>query len=267
MQSRYIAKLKKNFKLDSNYLDYIISSYLDKYKLSSLNSYLRLKKIIKKNIIKKIPIQYLIGHTYFYNDLFKVSNKVLIPRLDSEPMIEDILKLNLVNKSILEVGVGSGALIISVAKRKPSNSFEGVDISKKALKVAISNQFIHKTKINFYQSNLFENVNNKYDLIIANLPYLLNSEKNTELSYEPDIALYGGLDGLDIIYKFLDHLLNYLNIGGLCYLEHGITQQEKINIYLQKYTNYIEIENKNDLTSRPRYIIIRRLKWMIMKIK
>lgn len=260
MQSKYLLKLKTKFNLEANYLDYIINSFEDNNNQSDLCKYLKLKKIISKNIKTKYPIQYLIDHTYFYNDLFLVNKEVLIPRLDSEPMIENIINLGFANKKILEVGTGSGALIISVAKRLTSNNYEAVDISKTALKIALKNQKYHNTQINFYQSDLFTNCHNHYDLIIANLPYLLTNERTKELDYEPDLALYGGKTGLDIIYKFLDNLLNYLNINGLCYLEHGITQQEEINKYLIKFKEQLEITNYNDFSNRPRYMVIRRIK-------
>jgi len=170
------------------------------------------------------PLAYIRGYQEFYGRRFRVTPDVLIPRPDSETIIDEAKKLLTYQStsSILDIGTGSGCLIITLALETANKfSYTGLDISSKALKIAEKNASTLGANINLVQSNLTNNLPpNAYRLIIANLPYL-TAEQMTETSIqaEPDLALYGGQDGLHYYRQLLQQLPNFTQAGSVILLE------------------------------------------------
>lgn len=228
-------------------------------KIISKKNYLKYIKILNKIIYKNIPYQYIFKKAYFYKREYLVNKNVLIPRFDSEVMLEKIISDEKI-KNILEIGTGSGALIITLKKELNDVSCTACDISKKALNIAKYNANKHNATIKFLKSNLFKNINCKYDLIIANLPYLIKKEINSKLRHEPKIALISdNTDGLKLIYKLVDDLENYLTSNGICYIEHNPGQDEKLKLYINKNKINLNIETYKDYKNLNRFTVLRRI--------
>ena len=198
-------------------------------------------EIFQQNIIKRsqfIPVAKIIGNKNFYHDNFIVNCDVLDPRPDSEVLIEAFLAkypdLNIAI-NILEIGVGSGCLSLTLLKLYPNIKIYGVDISKKALNIAKKNadKMMLSDRINLIQSDIFANISHdiKFDEIISNPPYIpTNDIKKLAkyLKYDPIIALDGGGDGMDFYRKIADKSSKYLNNDGGIIVEIGINQDETI---------------------------------------
>ena len=205
----------------------------------------RLEQMLKKRI-KRIPLAYVIGHKEFYGLNFKVTKDVLIPRPETEALVELAIKLAPKKGSLMDVGTGCGALAIAIAKNRPDLKITATDISHAALKMAKHNarlnlksdQVVPKPmaknhRIIYLQTDLLNNINKKFDLIVANLPYLPKTKyPQPEIIYEPHGALYGGgKDGLDIYRRFLTQVKEYLGPKGMLIIEAEPNQhQELINI-------------------------------------
>ena len=217
---------------------------------------LNLEKEIKKeeidryfNLInrrkKKEPIAYITNNKSFWRDKFITNKNVLIPRPDSEHLVEQTLKIIKKNQSkrILDVGVGSGCLSISILKERLFCKCDAIDLSKNALKLAKINANLHQLldRIKFYKRDIDNFYNHKYDLIISNPPYI-NKHKIKYLgsiSYEPKIALDGGLDGLDVIRKIISKSKYLLKNNGKLILEIGHDQKYKVIKFLKNKNFFI----------------------------
>ena len=193
------------------------------------------------------PVAYIVKNKEFWKYSFYVDKNVLIPRPDSEIIIEEALKLiDIKNKGfILDIGTGSGCLVISLAKERPNFFYSAIDISKKALKVAKINAKMHQleNRIKFYQSCVDNFFKGKYDLIISNPPYI-NKLKLKYLdkdiySFEPLIALEGGLDGSSILNKVIKKSSSLLKVGGKLILEIGFDQKLKTMKLLKNEGFYV----------------------------
>ena len=217
---------------------------------------LNLEKEIKKeeidryfNLInrrkKKEPIAYITNNKSFWRDKFITNKNVLIPRPDSEHLVEQTLKIIKKNQSkrILDVGVGSGCLSISILKERLFCKCDAIDLSKNALKLAKINANLHQLldRIKFYKRDIDNFYNHKYDLIISNPPYI-NKHKIKYLgsiNYEPKIALDGGLDGLDVIRKIISKSKYLLKNNGKLILEIGHDQKYKVINFLKNKNFFI----------------------------
>ena len=218
---------------------------------------LNLEKEIKKeerekyfNLInrrkKNEPIAYITNNKSFWRDKFITNKYVLIPRPDSEHLVEQTLKIIKKNqaKRILDIGVGSGCLSISILKERLYCKCDAIDLSKNALKLAKINANLHQLsdRIKFYKRDVDNFYNDKYDLIISNPPYI-NKHKIKYLDsiiYEPKIALDGGLDGLEVIRKVISKSKNLLKINGKLILEIGYDQKYKVTKFLKEKNFYID---------------------------
>lgn len=156
------------------------------------------------------PLAYIRGKTEFYGRTFVVSDYVLEPRSESEVMIEQLLAIR---KSfdhppkVIDIGTGSGCLAITARLELPDSTVEAVDISEEALYVAKQNDELHQTELRFFMSDLLSEVHERYDIILANLPYVPDRFKiNKAAEKEPRIAIFGGADGLDLYRKLFDQL-------------------------------------------------------------
>ncbi len=200
---------------------------------------------LEKNILDKFfefikrrenyePIEYIINRVSFYSNEFFVDNRVLIPRPETELLIDEVLKLKDITK-VVEIGVGSGIISIMLKKLKENFEITAGDVSKKAIEVAKINAKKHNVDIKFIHSNLLDNIDKKFDLIISNPPYISNKfklEKN--LDYEPQNALFGGVNGDEILRDIIDLAVNREIKYLIC--EMGYDQKDKILEYIKKYT-------------------------------
>ena len=266
----YLELKKKNIKsflLDSEILmskvlnkkrDYIILNLDKDLEPKKLDHY---KSLISQRSEGK-PIAYLTGKKYFWKDEFNVNENVLIPRPDTELVVEQTLKISKNKKGlrILEIGVGSGCVLLSVLKEKKGFTGVGIDISKKCLKVSKNN--INKlkinNKINLYKSDI-DNFNfGKYDLILSNPPYIkktnLKCLEKDVIKFEPRLALDGGLDGLSIIRKVINKSSELIKRNGKLVLEVSFDQKLKVKNLLKEKGFYINKVLK-DLGNNDRCII------------
>ena len=217
---------------------------------------LNLEKNVKKeeketyfNLInrrkKNEPIAYIINNKSFWRNKFITNKNVLIPRPDSEHLVEQALRLikNDQSKRILDIGVGSGCLSISILNERVNCKCDAIDPSKNALKLAKINANLHQLldRIKFYKRDVDNFYNDKYDLIISNPPYI-NKHKIKYLgtiNYEPKIALDGGLDGLEIIRKVILKSKYLLKTNGKLILEIGYDQKYKVTNFLKEKNFFI----------------------------
>ena len=226
------------------------------------------KALIKKRVENQ-PLAYIVGEKGFYDSDFIVTRDVLIPRPDTETIVEQAIKeLKQNNKpcKILELGTGSGAIIISIALKMPDNYYFASDFSSAALEVAQKNaRKIVKHEIKFFASDWFAALHEKpcFDLIISNPPYI-PSKDIAQLApeirkFEPMLALDGGKDGLDSFRIILKNADNYLAPGGVILFEMGFDQKEGLINIVNKYSQYKSIKFIKDLAGHNRVAVIKKL--------
>ncbi len=194
------------------------------------------------------PISYIVKKKYFWNNCFYVNKDVLIPRPDSEHLVEEVLKLITVNsrKSVLDIGTGSGCILLSLLKERKFLTGYGVDISKKSINVCKINakRLEINNRIKFYVSDIDKFFFGKYDIIVSNPPYINTSkikylEKDVS-KFEPRLALDGGVDGFSEIIKVVSKTKDLIKKNGLFILEIGFKQKEKVIEILNKKGFYIK---------------------------
>ena len=260
----------------------------NKIKSALLDSELLLSKVIKKdrkfillNLDKELdqndqdnfkdlilkrskgkPIAYLTGKKSFWKYDFKVNEKVLIPRPDTEIIIEQVLKIykNKNNINFLEVGVGSGCIALSILKEKKVFLGTGIDLSQDCIKICRynANKLGVNNRIKLFKSDVDNLIFRKYDLIISNPPYIkkfdLNKLDREVNNYEPKLALDGGLEGLSVIRKVIKKSSELIKINGKLILEIGYDQKEPVKKMLNDNNFYINKILK-DLAKNDRCII------------
>ena len=239
-------------------------------KMKRLDIYLYLEKEISETQFdtiseiasrreKQEPLQYILGETEFYGYKIKVSKKVLIPRPETELLVERIIHEEKKVSSILEIGTGSGAIVIAIAKSLNPKNIDAVDISKSALKIAQKNADLNNVEINFFRSDIFENVTSKYDLIISNPPYISHKEYQQlpkEIKdHEPKSALQAEKNGLYFYEKILQNAKEHLTESGRIYFEIGYDQAEKIT-EIAKENGFSDIQVFKDLNGFDRIMRI-----------
>jgi len=209
------------------------------------------------------PIPYIIGHWEFYALDFLITPDVLIPRPETEMIVDmavDWIKKQEGSKRVLDMGTGSGCIAVAIALHAPKLLIVGVDSSEKALGVAQKNaeKFHVENQIRFLQSNLFSNINDRFDVICANLPYIPNFELSAlpVSKYEPNAALDGGEDGLAVISLFLGDAGLFISHPGLILCEHGIGQEDKVRKMAAIHFPYSKCETHKDLHGISRTISI-----------
>ncbi len=198
--------------------------------------------ILKKRT-EGYPVAYLTNKKEFFGLTFYVEEGVLIPRPETEILVEEVLKKLPKDKEItgLDIGVGSGAIIISLLKNRPNLRMYGVDISEKALEITKKNAKIHgvEDRLTLIKSNLFENVPKiKFDFIVSNPPYVSENEYEKlqkEVKKEPKTALIGGMKGTEIYNKIVEQGIKYLKENGFFAFEIGYNQGKYVSNLLKKY--------------------------------
>ncbi len=238
----YYQELFRRHELEENIVELVLSQILNKAKFElylvqdlKLTYFQKFKfiKILKQVFEKNLPAQYLLGVQNFYGYDFKVNQNVLIPRFTTELLID--LAKTLSFNSVLDICTGSGCIGLTLKKEVPNVRVLLSDISKKALKVAKQNSKNLQADVPIVQSDLFEKITSKFDLITANPPYLTNGEYvSKNVNFEPKIALYAKEKGFAIIKKILLYFPKYLNPGGHVILEISPTHKELIETNLPK---------------------------------
>lgn len=204
-----------------------------------------------------IPLQYIIGEQEFMGLRFKVNSNVLIPRQDTETLVEQVLKIVKPGMKVLDLCTGSGCVLISVLKNAPELTGMGSDISKTALLVAKENAKLHEVDAEWVRSDLFDNITETFDVIMANPPYIPTGEILSLMpevrDFEPKNALDGGADGLDFYRKIAGQVKDYLNPGGYVYMEIGYDQGEAVS-ELMRNAGFTEVEVIKDLARNDRVV-------------
>lgn len=219
-------------------------------------------KLIKK-LIKGIPLQHITHQQEFMKMNFYVNEDVLIPRPDTEILVEEVIELakKINAKKILDLCTGSGAIAISLAKYIKDSQITAVDISDKAIRIAKKNAKDNEVEnqITFIQSDLFKNIKKeKFDIIVSNPPYIkkeIISTLDKEVQKEPIIALDGGWDGLDFYRKIIGQGYEYLKFKGYICLEIGYDQKIDVIEIIENEEKYIDTYCKKDLYGNDRAII------------
>ena len=214
-----------------------------------------------EKLTKGMPLQH-ITHTqeFMKMDLY-VDENVLIPRPDTEILVEETIKIaqTMERPKILDLCTGSGAIAISLKKYIPSAQVYAVDISKKALEIAKKNAHRLEAEVKFIESNLFDKIKNeKFDIIVSNPPYIKKSDINylsQEVQKEPQIALDGGYDGLDFYRKISYQAIDYLKFGSYLCFEIGYDQKEEVLEVLKGIEHYTKAYCKKDLCGNDRVVI------------
>lgn len=219
---------------------------------------------IKNNVDKIIegyPIQYITGYKPFMGLDFLVNENVLIPQPDTEMLVEETINVSKENYKILDLCTGSGAIAISLKYYLKNVEVMASDISEGALEVAKINAEKHKTTIDFIKSNLFENINKKFDIIVSNPPYIKTEvikNLSKEVQKEPHLALDGGQDGLKFYRKIINEAYKYLENDGYLLVEIGYDQKNEVIRLIEESNNYKEIYSKKDLTGNDRIVVCKR---------
>lgn len=210
------------------------------------------------------PVQYVIGNVNFYGLTFKVNENVLIPRFETEELVENTIRLikekfpEKKNLKIIDLGCGSGAIGLTLKHFLPDADITLLDISEKALEVAKENASNLGLDVNFVLGDMLEEVNDKFDVIISNPPYIETNEEIEKqvLDNEPALALFGGDDGLDLYRKILSNCKKNLNDEFVIAFEIGYSQESRIIELAHKNLENITAYGKKDLSRRDRMIFI-----------
>ena len=212
-----------------------------------------------------IPIEHITHQKEFMKLSFFVNENVLIPRQDTETLVEEVIKIAKTNnaKNILDLCTGSGAIAISLAKYIDESKIIGVDISQEALKIAKKNAISNEVegKVSWIKSDLFQDVKpQKFDIIVSNPPYIkkdIISTLERQVQKEPKIALDGGYDGLDFYRKIIKKSYQYLKYKGYLCLEIGYDQKIDVIELLENEEKYSEIYCQKDAYGNDRVVVAR----------
>ena len=213
-----------------------------------------------KELKEARPVQYIVGNVDFYGVNLLVNENVLIPRFETETLVEKTInyaKELTEPLDILDIGTGSGAIAITLAKHLSCHVL-ATDISKEALETAKTNSKRNNVQIEFKQSDILKNVQGKFDIIISNPPYIAKDEVIDDLvkDNEPHLALYAEEDGLYFYRNILENVKPFLKEKSLIAFEIGMTQSAAITKIAQNYLPHAKVSTEKDLTGKDRYIFI-----------
>jgi len=220
-----------------------------------------LRKLVKRRSAGE-PLQHLLGNVEFCRLTFLCDKRVMVPRPETEQLVE-LVESRLENREsrIVDVGTGSGVIAISLAAKLPEVKILAVDVSDDALALAQENAAMLnlKDRVDFLKSRLLENVEGAFDLIVANLPYISIHDRHTlsrEVLHDPEVALFAGIRGDELVSELIDQASTRLQAGGLLALEIGLGQSEALLSALAE-KNYRDICSKNDYNAVTRFIFAR----------
>lgn len=204
------------------------------------------------------PVQYIVGNVDFYGFNIIVDKRVLIPRFETEQLIEKTLKLVSDDIKILDIGTGSGCIAITLKKNLENSVVDACDISGDALEVAKKNAKLNNVDINFIQSDIFSNINDKYDLIISNPPYIAYDEEIDEVvvNNEPHLALYAKDNGTYYYKKIFEEAKLHLKDKYILAFEIGYKQGEYLKKIASDYFKNADIFIEKDLSGKDRFLFI-----------
>jgi release factor glutamine methyltransferase len=220
-----------------------------------------LRQLVKRRAQGE-PLQHLLGTAEFCGLTFVCDKRAMVPRPETEQLVE-IVESKIENRKskILDVGTGSGVIALSLAAKFPEAEVNAVDISEEALALARENaiRLNLSGRVQFLKSNLLENVKGTFDLIIANLPYIAAQDRHTlsrEVLRDPDVALFGGAQGDELVHELIAQAPARLRPGGMLVLEIGIDQSDALFSALTE-KKYRDIYSKNDYSGVTRFLFAR----------
>ena len=222
--------------------------------------------LIEKHIKEDVPLSHLVGFEYFYDRKFKVTKDVLSPRMETEELIYKVIEYvkanNKNNLKILDLCTGSGIIAITLKKELEQVSVDVIasDISEEAIEVAKENAQYHDADVRFIQSDIFNNIDDKFDIIVSNPPYIDRKDEVTMqdnvLKYDPHLALFAEEEGMYFYRKIIEQAKDYLKENGVMFFEIGYDQKDKI-IKLSKKNGYLAQVYK-DINNRDRMAFLVR---------
>ena len=271
MLSKLLAKAAHQFskagfqtpELDAKLLLQHITGYSSAELISKSNDIISVEQSIEfaDSVERRLvhePIHRIIGYREFYGRDFLLSNETLIPRPDTETLVETVI--NLKPAKVLEIGTGSGAIAVSLAAELPEVEVTATDISKGALEIAARNATVHDVdeRIEFFEADLFEGVTGKFDLIVSNPPYIPSAEIKTlqkeVQAFDPIKALDGGGDGLDFYRSIFEQSAEFLQSKGTICVEIGLGQEEDVS-QIATNNRYSNINLIKDLSKINRVVV------------
>ena len=216
---------------------------------------------IYKKLVAHIPAQYIMGHAEFFGMQLKVDERVLIPRPETEELVEIILAENSDgNLKVLDIGTGSGAIALALAKNRPDWSVTAADISQDALELATENANAQNLNLSFIKSDCFSEISAKYDIIVSNPPYISRADEVevglNVLHSEPHLALFADEDGLSIYRRIAEDSKDYLNDGGKIYLEIGYKQGQSVPALFMENLPEKRVRTLKDQFGQDRMVVI-----------
>ena len=208
-----------------------------------------------------IPAQYIIGHAEFFGMQLKVDERVLIPRPETEELVELTLAENpKENLKVLDIGTGSGAIALALAKNRPDWTITAADISQDALDLAMENANNQGLALSFIKSDCFSEISSKYDIIVSNPPYISREDEEevglNVLHSEPHLALFADEDGLAIYRRIAEDSKDYLNDGGKIYLEIGYKQGQSVPALFMENLPEKRVRTLKDQFGQDRMVVI-----------
>ena len=223
------------------------------------------EEVFVKGIFQQLathkPAQYIIGQADFYGMQLKVDERVLIPRPETEELVELILAENSeTNFSVLDIGTGSGAIALALAKNRPDWSVTAADISQDALDLAKENAKNQNLQIFLKKSDCFTEISEKYDIIVSNPPYISREDESevglNVLNAEPHLALFADEDGLAIYRRIAEDVKDYLKYGGKIYLEIGYKQGQSVPELFRKHLPEKRVRTLKDQFGQDRMVVV-----------
>ena len=216
---------------------------------------------IYTKLVAHIPAQYIIGHAEFFGMQLKVDERVLIPRPETEELVELILAENPEeNLKVLDIGTGSGAIALALAKNRPDWTITASDISQDALDLARENAEIQNLNIFLKKSDCFSEISSKYDIIVSNPPYISRVDEAevglNVLHSEPHLALFADEDGLAIYRRIAEEAKDYLSDGGKIYLEIGYKQGQSVPALFKENFPEKRVRTLKDQFCQDRMVVI-----------
>ena len=216
---------------------------------------------IYKKLAAHIPAQYIIGHAEFSGMQLKVDERVLIPRPETEELVDLILTENPEkNLKVLDIGTGSGAIALALAKNRPDWSVTAADISQDALDLSLENANAQNLNLSFIKSDCFSEISAKYDIIVSNPPYISRADEVevglNVLHSEPHLALFADEDGLAIYRRIAEDSKDYLNDGGKIYLEMGYKQGQSVPALFMENLPEKRVRTLKDQFGQDRMVVI-----------